>query len=95
MEDQLHKSPTWVVVKIMVPFGSLIQYGTYYFGYPKKGTIILTTTALNPKPSTLQSLSLLGQMKARQQRIAGYSLGSCVMEPDLSHHMLPVTMTKI
>ena len=26
----------WVVVKIKVPFGSLIQYGTYYLGYPKR-----------------------------------------------------------
>ena len=25
-----------MVVKIRVPFGSLIQYGTYYFGYPNK-----------------------------------------------------------
>ena len=26
----------WVVVKIMLPFGSLLEYGTYYLGYPNK-----------------------------------------------------------
>ena len=26
----------WVVVKIMVLFGSLLKYGTYYLGYPKR-----------------------------------------------------------